>query len=531
MAEGYARITGKPGVCIVTSGPGATNMMTPLADALMDGTPLVVIAGQVSTAVIGTDAFQEADIMGMARACTKWCTQLRDVHDLPRAMNEAFAIARSGRPGPVLIDLPKDVAAAKLSRVPDVVPRIANRMIEKAAMQREALGMTPEQCRRIADMINAAERPIIYCGQGVAQADAVAELRQLASQGNIPVTTSLLGMGSFDETDARSVHMLGMHGSVYANYTVQGADVIIAIGARFDDRVTGRVSGFAPAAYAAAAAGKGGIIYFDISPKNINKVVQVHEPVLGDLKGNLAELLPLIKPSPRAAWWSQIADWKSRFPFAAPRVRHDGVLQPQRIIKEMYDQLQAAGKVRDTIITTGVGQHQMWAAQYYRWQVPRSLVTSGGAGTMGFGLPAAIGAKLAAPGKTVVDVDGDGSFLMTGLEFVTAVQYKIGVKVLIINNNFQGMVRQWQDLFYDSRYSGTQMFNPDFASLARSMGGKGLTTTSESDLQDVMREFLFADPDVPTILNAVCETDEHVFPMVPAGHALHEMVLERPPLK
>ena len=531
MAEGYSRVTGRPGVVLVTSGPGATNMVTPMADALMDGTPMVVLTGQVATTHIGTDAFQEVDMVGLARSVTKWCTLVKDVRDLPRAMHEAFAIATAGRPGPVLIDLPKDVTAATLHERPDVAPRIARRMQEKAALQRLQHGLSPDQRARIAKLVNGAERPVIYCGQGVLSGGAVAELRELAARGNIPVTTTLLGMGAFDETDARSLHMLGMHGSVYANYAMQSADVIVAVGARFDDRITGAVKKFAPAAYAAAAAGRGGIVHFDISPKNINKVVQVHEAVLGDVRANLAELLPHIRGAPREPWWAQLRAWKRDHPFSYPPSRADGALKPQRVIEEVYRQLQAAGRVADTIITTGVGQHQMWTAQYYRWQVPRSLVTSGGAGTMGFGLPAAIGCKLAAPHKTVIDVDGDGSFLMTGMEFVTAVQYKVGVKVLLINNNFQGMVRQWQDLFYNSRYSGTEMQNPDFAQLANAMGGKGLTVDRDADLEATVREFLFADPDVPTILNAVCETDEHVFPMVPAGNGLHEMVLERPPGK
>jgi acetolactate synthase-1/2/3 large subunit len=323
--------------------------------------------------------------------------------------------------------------------------------------------------------------------------------------------------------------MLGMHGSAYANFAMQRADVILAVGARFDDRITGNVRKFAPAAYAAAAAGKGGIVHMDISPKNVNKIVGVHEAVFGDVKASLAALLPLVERRERAEWHAAIAGWKRDMPFTYPASRARAALKPQRVIEEVYRQLHAAGKVPETIITTGVGQHQMWAAQYFRWTTPRSLVTSGGAGTMGFGLPAAIGAKLAAPGHTVIDIDGDGSLLMTGLEFITAVQYKIGVKVLLINNNFQGMVRQWQDLFYSKRYSATQMHNPDFADLARAMGGKGLTVATDADLERVVKEFLFADPDVPTLLNAVCEADEHVYPMVPAGPALDEMVLGRAP--
>ena len=510
MAEGYARVTKKPGVVLVTSGPGATNMITPMADALMDGTPMVVLTGQVATALIGTDAFQEVDMVGLARPVTKWCTLVRDVRDLPRAINEAFAIATAGRPGPVLVDLPKDVTASVLRERPRTSPRVAQRAAAKAALGEAERGFDGAQRARVAALLNRAQRPVIYAGQGVLGADAVAELKALAAAANVPVTTTLLGMGAFDETDPRSLHMLGMHGSVYANYAMQAADVIVALGARFDDRITGNVPKFAPAAYAAAKEGRGGLVHFDISPKNFNKVVKVHECVLGDVKANLRALLPLLEAPPRAEWWAQLREWKAAHPFSYLPARGAGALKPQRVIEEMYNQLQAAGRVPNTIITTGVGQHQMWTAQYYRWQTPNSLVTSGGAGTMGFGLPAAIGCKLAAPEKTVIDVDGDGSLLMTGMEFVTAVQYKIGVKVLLINNNFQGMVRQWQDLFYQSRYSGTQMCNPDFADLARAMGGKGLTVTKEGDLAAVMKEFLEADPDVPTLLNAVCEADEHV---------------------
>lgn len=437
MAEGYARVTGEPGVVLVTSGPGATNIVTPLADALMDGTPVVAFTGQVATSAIGTDAFQEADVVGIMRPATKWTTLVKDVRDLPRAINEAFAIATSGRPGPVLVDLPKDVTASKLTEKPDIVPRVAKRNAEKAQIQRSQLALDPQQRQRLAKMINEAERPVIYAGQGVLSAGAVAELRELAAKGNIPVTTTLLGMGAFDETDPRSLHMLGMHGAAYANYAMQNADVIIALGARFDDRVTGNLKKFAPAAYRAAAEGRGGLVQFEITPKNINKVVNVHEAVLGDVKANLTHLLPHIKHAERSSWFTAINKWKAAHPFNYPAARAEGALKPQRVIEEVYNQLQAAGQVPDTIITTGVGQHQMWAAQYYRWQVPRSLVTSGGAGTMGYGLPAAIGAKLAAPNKRVIDIDGDASFLMTGMELVTAVQYRIGVKALILNNNFQ----------------------------------------------------------------------------------------------
>jgi acetolactate synthase-1/2/3 large subunit len=518
MAEGFARVANRPSVVLVTSGPGATNMITPMADAMMDGTPMVVLTGQVSTALIGTDAFQEVDMVGLARPVTKWCALVKDVRDLPRLVNEAFAIATSGRPGPVLLDLPKDVTASTLRERVDEAPRVAARAADKAASQLAEGGFHAPQRARVAALINNAKFPVVYAGQGVLSAGAEKELQALVAAGHLPVTTTLLGMGAYDETQPNSLHMLGMHGSAYANYAMQAADVIIALGARFDDRITGSVAKFAPGAYAAAAEGRGGIIHFDVSPKNVNKVVRVHEVVLGDVGENMAALTPLLKPAPRAAWWARIDAWKREHPFAYPPARAKGALKPQRVIEEMYAQVARGGREASTVITTGVGQHQMWVAQHYRWSAPRSLVTSGGAGTMGFGLPAAIGAKLAAGrGATVIDVDGDGSFLMTGMEFVTAVQYKVGVKVLIINNNFQGMVRQWQDLFYSSRYSGTPMVNPDFAQLAVAMGGKGLTVTTEAELAGVMKEFLEADPDVPTILNAVCEADEHVYPMCVCG--------------
>jgi acetolactate synthase-1/2/3 large subunit len=528
MAEGFARVTGKPGVLLVTSGPGATNIVTPMLDALMDGTPLVAITGQVATSAIGTDAFQEADVVGIMRPVSKWCVLVKDVRDLPRSINEAFAIAMAGRPGPVLVDLPKDVSSAVLMEVPDVAPRIAKRMAAKSAIQSERDGLNPVLLARIVELINGAERPIIYAGQGIITAGASEELRALACAGNIPVTTTLLGMGAFDECDPRSLLMLGMHGSATANYAMQEADLIIALGARFDDRVTGALSKFAPAAAAAAARGEGGILHFDIAPKSMNKTVKATELVLGDVRESLLAVLPRVAYGERAPWWAKIKAWKSAHPFAYDPPRNNGALKPQRVIEELYRQLDAAGRVGDAVITTGVGQHQMWAAQYYRWRTPRSLVTSGGSGTMGFGLPSAIGVKIAQPSKIVVDIDGDGSFLMTGLELVTAVEYRVGVKVLLINNNFQGMVRQWQDLFYKGRYSGTPMKNPDFALLAEGMGARGMTVTDEASLAETMRAFLFDVPEgVPVLLNAVCEHDEHVYPMVPAGHGLDEMVLAR----
>jgi len=527
MAEGYARATGKPGIVLVTSGPGATNTVTPLMDAFMDGTPMIVFTGQVPTSAIGTDAFQEADVVGITRSCTKWNVLVKDVRDLPRRIREAFYIATSGRPGPVLVDLPKDVTAGILREVPESTPKLAERMSQKEKMFRHAPALTEEDFKRIAEMINNAERPILYAGQGVLQSagnKGPELLRTLATKGNIPCTTTLQGMGGFDELHPLSLHMLGMHGSAYANKAMQSADVIVALGARFDDRVTLKIDKFAPAAKRAENQGRGGIIHFEISPKNMNKVIQATEPVYGDVGVNMARLLPHIRPAKRAAWFDQIAEWKRDFPFnyAPPG---PGEIRPQRVLEELFNQTKHRSE--DLVVTTGVGQHQMWAAQYIRWRHPRSFITSGGAGTMGYGVPSAIGAKIAlGKNKIVVDVDGDASFVMTGMEMLTAAQYNIGVKILILNNHFQGMVKQWQDLFYDERYSGTPMVNPDFAVLAKAMGVHGIRLDRPEDIESKMAEFL--NHDGPVIMDAQVTKETHVFPMVPAGRALDEMVYGPP---
>ncbi|KAF9583492.1 Acetolactate synthase, mitochondrial [Lunasporangiospora selenospora] len=525
-AEGYARVTGKPGVVLVTSGPGATNVITAMQDALSDGTPMVVFSGQVPVSAIGTDAFQEADVIGISRACTKWNVMVKDVADLPRRINEAFEIATSGRPGPVLVDLPKDVTASVLSKPIPPAPGIPSRPPQSQApffteLASSASQVTSPQILRAAQLINSAKRPIIYAGQGMlAHPDGPARLKELSQNGNIPVTTTLQGLGVFDEEDPRSLHMLGMHGAAYANLAMQSADVVIALGARFDDRVTGNVPKFAPEARKAAMEKRGGIIHFEISPKNINKVVQATEAIEGDVTENLTKLLPLIENSERKEWFSKIQQWKNHFPFFHTQ-DPNGPLKPQTVIQELNTQ--TAHMKDKVIISTGVGQHQMWAAQYFRWRHPRSFVTSGGLGTMGFGLPSAIGAKVAKPDHIVVDIDGDASFCMTGMELATAAQYNIGVKVLILNNDFQGMVKQWQDLFYEERYSGTQMFNPDFVKLAESMHIKGLRATTVQDLPGVMAEFL-AHPG-PVVMEAKVCKHEHILPMVPAGKALHEFIV------
>eukprot|EP01134_Creolimax_fragrantissima_P007034 CFRG7034T1 len=519
MAEGYSRVTGKPGVVLVTSGPGATNTVTPLQDALMDGVPLVVFSGQVPTHLMGSDAFQEADTLGITRSCTKWNVLVKDILDLPRRIDEAFEIAMSGRPGPVLVDLPKDVTAGVCKSCPHPRHELPFRAFQRPE---SGFAMTAEKWDDIADMINKAKRPLIYAGQGIISSNATKELTALATNGNIPVTTTLQGMGAFDELDSKSVHMLGMHGSAYANYTIQNADCIIALGARFDDRVTGNLAKFAPAAFKAAHEGKGGIIHFEISRKNVNKVIKSTEVVMGDVKTNLKKLIPLIESSERKEWFDQINKWKTDHPFSYSKTHGpSGALRPQNIIDELNTIVQKIDK--PTYFTTGVGQHQMWTAQYIRWRYPRTLITSGGLGTMGFGLPAAIGAKTALPDNIVIDIDGDASFSMTSMELMTAAEYNIGVKVLLLNNNFQGMVKQWQDLFYAERYSATKMFNPDFAKLAEASGVRGMTLDSSMDMQKVLQEFI--DHDGPVVLDCIIEKDEHVYPMVPAGAGLDEMTL------
>ena len=521
MAEGYARATGKPGVCVVTSGPGATNMVTPLQDALMDGTPLIVFTGQVPTVAMGSDAFQEADIIGITRPCTKWNVLVKHISELPRRINEAFLVATSGRPGPVLVDLPKDVTATVLKEIPEMEPMLAHstrtqKRYEDGAwtLQKGDEVLDDDLLRRVGEKISRAKRPVVYAGQGVIQSPRGVEmLREFAEIANVPVTTTLQGMGCFDELHPLSLRMLGMHGAAYANLAVQSADVILSLGARFDDRVTGNLEQFAPAAKA-----NNGIIHFEISPKNVNKVVQCDEVVLGDVGSNLESLMPHVRASPRHEWFQQITQWKEDYKFAyedAP----DGKIMPQAVLEELDRQLRG----KKAVVATGVGQHQMWAAQFLRWTQPRSFVTSGGSGTMGFGVPAAIGAKLGVGDDAIViDIDGDASYAMTCQEMLTAAEYNIGVKILVLNNNFQGMVKQWQDLFYDERHSGTPMHNPCFANLADAMGCTGLKLEKAEDIPEVITKFLECEG--PVVLDAIVQKEEHVYPMVPAGKALHEMV-------
>ncbi|RIB08920.1 acetolactate synthase [Gigaspora rosea] len=523
MAEGYARASGKPGIVLVTSGPGATNVVTPMQDALSDGTPLIVFCGQVPTTSIGTDAFQEADVVGISRACTKWNVMVKDVADLPRRITEAFEIATTGRPGPVLVDLPKDMTASILKKPIPTQYTLPFRAFSDAPALASPV-TNNHVIRHAAELINNAKRPIIYAGQGVlATSEGPVRMRELAARGNIPVTTTLQGLGGFDELDPLSLHMLGMHGSAYANLAMQNADVIIGLGSRFDDRVTGHLEQFAPEAKLAAKEGRGGIIHFEISPKNINKVVQATAAIEGDVSDNLGKILPLIKRSERKEWFKLIDEWKGKYPWTYTKPKSpDSPLKPQQFIEEL--DRQTRDYKEKVLMTTGVGQHQMWAAQFFRWRYPRTMITSGGLGTMGYGLPAAIGAKVACPDKVVIDIDGDASFCMTGMELATAVQFNIGVKVLILNNDFQGMVKQWQDLFYEERYSQTEMVNPDFVKLAESIGAKALRIRTEEELPDKIAEFLEYN-DGPIVCDAIIEKHEHVYPMVPAGKGLGDFIV------
>lgn len=522
MAEGYARATGKPGVVLVTSGPGATNVITPMQDALMDGVPLVVFTGQVVTNAIGTDAFQEADVVGISRPCTKWNVMVKNVAELPKRINEAFEIATSGRPGPVLVDLPKDVTASILREAIPINTTLPSNALSQMT-KRYTTMFTTEAIQRSANLLNKAKKPIIYCGAGILNSTrGPALLKELADKAQIPVTTTIQGLGAFDQNDEKSLDFLGMHGSAAANTAMQNADLILALGARFDDRVTGNVSKFAPAARLAAQQGRGGIIHFEISPKNINKVVEATEAVEGDVTRNLSDFLPLVKEvKERKEWLKQIKEWKEMYPYDYMKETPGSKIKPQTLIREINKQSQNYNK--EVIVTTGVGQHQMWAAQHFTWTKPRTFITSGGLGTMGYGLPAAIGAQIGKPDAIVIDIDGDASFNMTLMELSSAVQAGAPVKICVLNNEEQGMVTQWQSLFYEHRYSHTHQSNPDFMKLADAMGVTGIRVSKQEEMVSGVKKFL--DCKGPVLMEVVVEKKVPVLPMVPGGNALDDFIV------
>lgn len=503
-ADGYARVTGDVGVCLVTSGPGATNTVTGLATAYMDSVPIVVFTGQVPTMLIGNDAFQEADILGITRSCTKHNYLAKDVKELPRIIKEAFYIARSGRPGPVLVDLPKDVISHTMDfSYPEKIDIRGYKPIYKGNRR---------QIIRAVDEILKAKKPVIYAGGGVISSNASNELRRFAKKINIPVTMTLMGLGCFPGTDPLSLGMLGMHGTYWANMAVTHCDLLIAIGARFDDRVTGDLNTFASSAK---------IIHVDIDPTSISKNIKVDIPIVGDAKEILKDFLEVIggkkvKKGDRKEWFREIEGWKSKHSLD---YKMGDVIKPQFVIEKIYEQTKG-----ECIITTEVGQNQMWTAQYFIFDKPRNLLTSGGLGTMGYGLPAAIGAQIAAPKATVIDIAGDGSIQMNIQEMATAVQYNLPVKIAILNNHSLGMIRQWQQLFYEKRYSQSIFeMHPDFVKLAEAYGAVGLRAVRPDEVEGVIKKALSTPRTV--IMEFIVEKEECVYPMVPAGAPISNMIL------
>jgi acetolactate synthase-1/2/3 large subunit len=497
-ADGYSRATGKMGVCVATSGPGATNLTTGIANAYMDSIPIVAITGQVKTFVIGNDAFQEADITGVTRPITKHNYLVKDVKDLARIVREAFYIASTGRPGPVLIDIPVDVQQKDIEFIwPEEV--------EIRGYKPTYFGH-PGQIKKAARLIASARRPLIYAGGGVITSGAYHELTELAEKIQVPVTMTLMGLGGFPGTHELSLGMLGMHGTAYANHATMNADLIIAVGARFDDRVTGRLDAFAPHAK---------IIHIDIDPASISKNVKVDVPIVGDAKNILGQLLEEIKKIPDTSDWLKTIDsWKKKHPLT---YKEDGKIKPQYVIEQIYEVTKG-----EAIICTEVGQNQMWSCQWYKYNHPRTFISSGGLGTMGFGFPAAMGAKVGCPEKLVFDVAGDGSIQMNIQELATCVCNKIHVKVAILNNGYLGMVRQWQELFYKKRYSYTTLYNPDFVKLAESYGAVGIRVTEKCEVRQAIEKAISVDNTV--FIDFHIEPEENVYPMVPAGEAIDRMI-------
>jgi acetolactate synthase-1/2/3 large subunit len=513
MAEGYAKATGKAGVVLVTSGPGMTNIVTGLADAYMDSVPLVAFTGQVSTNLIGNDAFQEADNVGISRPCTKHNVLVKDVNELAQTIKEAFYIATTGRPGPVLVDIPKDVSTDKAEfKYPETV---------------HLRGYNPtivgnkNQIKQAAEEIIKAKKPIMYVGGGAIFSDAADEVLELAEITQIPVTMTLMGLGSFPGSHALSLGMLGMHGGYWTNMAMHHADLLIAVGARFDDRVTGKLSEFCPEAR---------VIHIDIDPTSIKKTFHAHIPIVGDVKAVLRQLNLMLRSldgnpaemkALRTPWLKQVEDWRKSHPLTYKQ--DDKVTKPQYVIEKLFELTQ-----HDAIVATDVGQHQMWAAQYFKGRRPRTWLTSGGLGTMGFGFPAAIGAQKAFPEQTVVCVTSEGSFQMNLQELVTAAEHNLPVKIVLLNNGFHGMVRQWQDLFYEGRYSASYLGRmPDFVKLAEAYGILGLRATKPAEVERVLEQGLKHKG--PVLMDIPTDPYENCYPMIPAGGAQHEMMLEDPP--
>jgi len=509
-ADGYARATGKVGVCMATSGPGATNLTTGIANASMDSVPIVAITGQVNTQLIGGDAFQEADAVGITRSITKYNYLIKDTRDIHRIIKEAFYIARTGRPGPVLVDVPKDVS----------INRASYEKIDKVTLRsyNPTMKGNPKQIRRAAEAIAKAKRPVIYGGGGIIISDAAKEVRDLAEKQKIPVTLTLMGLGGFPGTHPYFMGMLGMHGTWSANRAIRDCDVLIAVGARFDDRVTGKLDEFAPHAQ---------IIHIDIDPSSIAKNVPAHLPIVGDVKTVLHQLLhelaemPAPEHAARDKWLAEISLWEEEHPLHYRKSKK--IIKPQFVIEKIWELTKG-----DAIITTEVGQNQMWTAQFYKFDHPRTLITSGGLGTMGYGFPAAIGAKLGKPDKLVIDIAGDGSIQMNIQELATVAQYKIPVKIAILNNQFLGMVRQWQELFYNKRYSHTCIScQPNFKKLAEAYGVKGYTVEDPEDVEPVLKDALFNDD--PCLIDFKVDREENVLPIIPPGKAVWDTILAPPP--
>jgi acetolactate synthase-1/2/3 large subunit len=505
-ADGYARAGGKTGVCLVTSGPGATNTVTGIASAYMDSIPMVIFTGQVPTQLIGNDAFQEVDIVGITRPCTKHNYLVQSIEEFPKIIKEAFYLAKSGRPGPVLVDIPKDITKISMDY----------QSLEEVRLKSYNPTYNPnmKQLRKVIGLIEQSKRPVIFAGGGIILSQAAAELTQFAQKTQIPVTTSLMGLGAFPGTDPLWLGMIGMHGTYRANMSTGACDLLIYIGVRFDDRVTGKTDAFAAQAK---------IVHIDIDPTSIRKNIPVTIPIVGDCKISLNHLNELIDQTDlgdvaqkRQNWLAQIEEWKNTTPLA---YKQEDTIKPQYVVEKLYELTKG-----EAIITTEVGQNQMWAAQYYHFDRPNHFITSGGLGCMGFGLPAAIGAQKACPDKLVVDIAGDGSIQMNIQEMATAVQSGLPVKVVILNNAYLGMVRQWQELFYDKRYACTGMdCAPDFVKLAEAFGAVGLRASKPQEVEAVLKEGLSVSG--PVIMDFKVDREESVYPMVPAGAPITEMLL------